>query len=64
MLVTDGAVSAGDKWLGSLLEEWEESDPQLLMEEIVRRAQGERADGHDDDITALVLRVDEPRDVM
>lgn len=64
VLVTDGAVSAGDKWLGSLLEEWEESDPQLLAEEIVRRAQGERADGHDDDITALVLRVDEPRDVM
>ena len=61
VLLTDGVVSSGEKWISSLIEEWEESDPQILADEIVRRAQAERSDGHDDDITAIVLRVDETK---
>ena len=59
VLLTDGVVSTGEKWICDLIEDWKESDPQILAEEIVRRAQSERTDGHDDDITAIVLRIEE-----
>ncbi len=60
VLVSDGAVACGDKWLCEKIEGWSGSVPQELAEEIVAQAIARRDDGHDDDVTALVVRLTIP----
>jgi len=57
ILLSDGALAAGDEWLCDTVEEWCGQVPQELAEEIVTQAIARRGDGHDDDITALVIRI-------
>lgn len=57
VLLTDGALSSGCDWICEAAEKWDGSIPQELAEDIVSQAIARRSDGHDDDITALVLLV-------
>lgn len=57
VMVSDGAVSCGELWLESLLKCWDDRSAQELADAIVSQATAHRTDGHDDDITALVLRM-------
>lgn len=59
VLVSDGALAAGDEWVCDAVEAWSGQVPQELAEEIVTQAITRRGDGHDDDITALVMRIKE-----
>lgn len=55
VMLSDGALSSGSKWICDGIEDWKGGIPQELAEEIVSQAIARRRDGHDDDITALVL---------
>ena len=55
VMVSDGALASGSDWLCALIEDWKGNIPQELAEEIVGQAISRRSDGHDDDVTALVL---------
>ena len=60
VLVSDGAVACGDEWLCQEVEQWKGKVPQELAEKIVSQAIARRDDGHDDDITALVVQISVP----
>ena len=55
ILLTDGALSSGCDWICETAEKWDGTIPQELAEDLVSQAVARRSDGHDDDITALVL---------
>ncbi len=57
VLLSDGALSSGDEWICDEVEKWDGQVPQELAETIVSQAISRRSDGHDDDITALVMKV-------
>ena len=55
VMLSDGALSSGSEWVCDEVQKWNGSLPQELAETIVSQAIARRSDGHDDDITALVL---------
>lgn len=55
VMLSDGALSSGSEWVCDEIEKWDGSIPQELAENIVSQAIARRSDGHDDDITVLVL---------
>ncbi|WOC31778.1 MULTISPECIES: SpoIIE family protein phosphatase [Caproicibacterium] len=58
VLVSDGALCEGTAWMTALLEgSCEAKTPQELAEAIVAGAVARRSDGHDDDVTAIVLKL-------
>ena len=58
VMLSDGVAVSGTEWLADLVLHWdEEQNPNLLAEQITGEAQKRRSDGHEDDITALVLVV-------
>ena len=60
VLMSDGAVAAGDDWILKAVEEYAGGLPQELAEELVSGAIARRSDGHDDDVTVLVLQLKAP----
>lgn len=58
VMVSDGVVAAGSEWLQDLVMAWdEEENPNMLAQSITDEARKRRSDGHEDDVTALVLVV-------
>ncbi len=57
VMVSDGAVTADDKWIEKLIMGWGDKSAEELSAQIVDGAKKYRNDGHDDDITALCIRV-------
>lgn len=56
VMVSDGVVASGCEWLVDLVMAWEEDEnPNLLAQQITEEARKRRNDGHEDDVTALVL---------
>lgn len=55
VMVSDGVTAAGTEWLCDLVSNFEEDDAQQLADRIVERAVKDRADGHEDDVSAVVL---------
>lgn len=56
VLVSDGVVAGGTEWLTEMVAAWdEEENPNLLAQRITDEARKRRSDGHQDDVTALVL---------
>lgn len=56
VLLSDGVTACGQEWLEDLVLHWdEEENPNLLAQRITGEARKRRSDGHEDDITALVL---------
>ena len=54
-MVSDGVTAGGCEWVGNLLESWPGGDPGDLAKKLVKTAREQRTDGHDDDITAVVM---------
>lgn len=57
VMVSDGVTAAGTEWLTDLVGDYVEDDAQRLAEQIVERAVKDRADGREDDVSAVVLMV-------
>lgn len=57
VLVSDGVTAAGTEWLTDMVSSFEDDDPAMLANRIVERAARDRPDGHEDDVTAVVLRL-------
>lgn len=57
LMVSDGAVANGDEWLEQALGQWKGEDEQELADYIVKQASLRRTDGHDDDVTAIAIRL-------
>ena len=56
VLVSDGVTACGQEWLEDLVLHWDEEEtPNLLAQRVTDEARKRRSDGHEDDITALVL---------
>lgn len=60
VLMSDGAIAAGEDWVLHTVEEFSGSLPQELAEELVSGAIARRDDGHDDDVTVMVLQLKAP----
>ncbi len=58
VLVSDGITACGTEWVCKMLEEWPGGDPGALAAQLIEAARKKRTDGHDDDITALVLVIE------
>lgn len=56
VLISDGVLSDGDEWLREEIKNWS-GTPQALSEHLVSTSYNRRQDGHDDDITALCIRL-------
>ena len=57
LMVSDGAVTGDDKWIEKLIMSVGDKSMQELAQSVVEEATKRRNDGHDDDITALAVRV-------
>ena len=57
VMVSDGVTASGTEWLTDLVGSYMDDDPQRLAEQIVDRALKDRTDGHEDDVSAVVLMV-------
>lgn len=56
VMVSDGVIATGSEWLVDLVENSdEEIELNVLAEQITQRAKKERSDGHDDDVSVLIL---------
>lgn len=56
VMVSDGVIATGSEWLIDFVENCdEEADLNMLAEQITERASKERSDGHDDDVSVLIL---------
>lgn len=59
VLLSDGVVASGDDWVWEMMTEWKGAVPQKLAKQAVSQAIKRRNNGHDNDITALVLSLNE-----
>ena len=57
LMVSDGAIFSDDKWIEKLMLNFDNESVEELAFEVVDQAKKRRNDGHDDDITAIVVRV-------
>lgn len=57
LMVSDGALSGDDKYIEKLVMNWGDKSMEELAFAVVEEAKKHRNDGHDDDITALAIRV-------
>ncbi len=57
LMVSDGVMVDNDKWIEKTVMSWGDKSMQELATEIVDDAKKRRNDGHDDDITAVAVRV-------
>lgn len=57
LMVSDGALAAGDAWLEGELLTWENQGEEEFAQKVVEMARDLRKDGHDDDITALAATI-------
>ena len=59
VMISDGVIAVGSEWVVDFIANCDlEEDPNTIAERITERARRERSDGHEDDITALVLVVE------
>lgn len=58
VMVSDGVAVTGEEWIADMVRSWDEQEnPNFLAERITEEAKKRRSDGHEDDITAMVLVV-------
>lgn len=57
VMVSDGAVASGTEWIERMIASWEDESMEDLCCRIVDEASSRRKDGHDDDITAIAMRL-------
>ena len=59
VMISDGALIGSPEWIEKLILSWRSSSPDELAAAIVEEARKRRAGSHDDDITAIAMRVTE-----
>ena len=57
VMLSDGAVSISDKWIGSMMRDFEGDEIQVLVNDIIDEATIGSKLGRDDDITVIGIRV-------
>lgn len=57
VMVSDGVVTGDEKWLEKLIKSWNEGSCQDLAKAVVAEAIRRRGESHDDDITALAIKI-------
>jgi stage II sporulation protein E len=57
LMISDGALFGDDKWIEKLFMSWGDESMEELSQKVVDEAIKRRNDGHDDDITALAVKV-------
>ncbi len=57
VMISDGALTDDDLWIESLIKSWNEGDAGTLASQIVSRSADRRRGDHDDDITALAIKI-------
>lgn len=57
LMVSDGAIMGDDKWLEDLVRTWNEVSCQDFASLVVNEAMKRRQNTHDDDITAIAVRI-------
>ena len=57
LLMSDGAVPDGSKWIAKIVENYAEQDLDNLCKKIAKTAKLRRTDGKDDDITVICCRL-------
>lgn len=57
VLFSDGVTASGDDWIPAIIESWKGEAPQELAEKALSEAIARRNDGHDDDITVIVMKI-------
>ena len=57
VMVSDGAITAGEEWIERIIASWEDKSMQQLADLINDEATARRSDGHDDDITVIAMRI-------
>lgn len=56
VMVSDGVIATGSEWLIDFIENCdEEMELNTIAEQVAQRAKKERSDGHDDDVSVLIL---------
>lgn len=59
IMVSDGIVASGYEWLVDFVQNSDkEIEPNALAEQIIQRAEKQRSDGHEDDMSVLVLEIE------
>ena len=57
VMITDGAVSVSDEWIGAMMRDFEGSDIQELVNDIIDEATIGSKLCRDDDITVIGMRI-------
>ncbi len=57
LMVSDGALVGDDKWIEKMLLGWEDESSADFASMVVNEAMKRRRGGHDDDITAVAIRL-------
>ena len=57
LMVSDGAVSSGDKQIMTTLKQWQGDNPKQLAQMIVEQSHGNKESPYDDDITAIAIHL-------
>ena len=57
LMVSDGALFGNDSWIEDLLAGWNEGHASKLAKEVISGAESRRNDGHDDDISAIAIKL-------
>ena len=57
VMVSDGVMIGSPEWIEKLILSWREGSAEQLAAQIVNEAQKRRKNDHDDDITAIAMRV-------
>lgn len=58
LMVSDGAISEGDKWIEFELNNYQGNDPEELANHIVDMAEKRKNNSPDDDITAIAIKLE------
>ena len=59
VMVSDGVMIGSPEWIEKLILSWRDGSAEQLAARIVNEAQKRRRNDHDDDITAIAMRVAE-----
>ncbi len=57
VMVSDGVLTGDERWLEKMINSWRDESAEEFAFSIVEEAKKRRNDGHDDDITAMCVRV-------
>ena len=64
ILFSDGMLAGGEDWIAPLIEGWDGEEPVQLANLLVDTAVKYRSDGREDDVSAMVLRLEKRENIL